>query len=325
MKNRIEYIDTARGLGMVLVIWGHCIGDYENSVNRFILSFHMPLFFIISSFFYKKSSSNISFFSFLKKQIQRLWYPQLTLSVGSLIIGFVYNFLYKNNEINVSWQEILLYIFWGFWFLPVLFYVNTIAFLINKLRYSVSRLIFCITIIIFIVVLKEKGYIPLMQYGFCITILPMALFIFICGTYMHNVYNKKNSSEYLLIFILLITIIISQINKPALMFIADYGNIILFVLSAFLGTYFTIQLSMLINSKLLLFIGRNSIIIYVAHFWIKDYINTLNLQILSFFNLTNNYTILYTLNFALVFSVSLTIANLVHKYCILKKIFGISD
>lgn len=46
MKTRVEYIDFMRGIAMLLVIYGHC--SEMNTANRFILSFHMPLFFFIS-------------------------------------------------------------------------------------------------------------------------------------------------------------------------------------------------------------------------------------------------------------------------------------
>lgn len=45
MKERVEYIDVARGIAMLLVILGHCHQTVDCTLNRFILSFHMPLFF----------------------------------------------------------------------------------------------------------------------------------------------------------------------------------------------------------------------------------------------------------------------------------------
>lgn len=47
---RIAYIDVLRGMLMFLVVLGHSIGSIENPVNRFILSFHMPAFFIVSGY-----------------------------------------------------------------------------------------------------------------------------------------------------------------------------------------------------------------------------------------------------------------------------------
>ena len=48
-KNRIDYIDIAKGIGMILVIIGHC-GSKPDWLGRFVFSVHMPLFFILSGY-----------------------------------------------------------------------------------------------------------------------------------------------------------------------------------------------------------------------------------------------------------------------------------
>lgn len=60
-KDRKIYIDTARGIGILLVIIGHIVvfGNYPmqgaGGISNFIYSFHMPLFFIISGLCIKES------------------------------------------------------------------------------------------------------------------------------------------------------------------------------------------------------------------------------------------------------------------------------
>lgn len=46
-KKRLEYIDIARGIGIVLVVLGHCLSQLDGGLRTFIYSFHMPLFFCI--------------------------------------------------------------------------------------------------------------------------------------------------------------------------------------------------------------------------------------------------------------------------------------
>lgn len=58
MKERIEYIDIAKGIGILLVIAGHLFA-YRGPISRWIFSFHMPLFFILSGICYKMNSSTI--------------------------------------------------------------------------------------------------------------------------------------------------------------------------------------------------------------------------------------------------------------------------
>lgn len=55
MKERIAYIDRLKGFAILLVVIGHVIQFLycpdkfdDNAVFRFIYSFHMPLFFVLS-------------------------------------------------------------------------------------------------------------------------------------------------------------------------------------------------------------------------------------------------------------------------------------
>ena len=51
-KKRIEYMDIAKGIGILLMIIGHIKLEHEKIIT-FIYSFHMPLFFLISGYFFK--------------------------------------------------------------------------------------------------------------------------------------------------------------------------------------------------------------------------------------------------------------------------------
>lgn len=43
---RIDWIDVAKGVGIFLMVMGHT--SMPDAVNRWIYSFHMPLFFLLS-------------------------------------------------------------------------------------------------------------------------------------------------------------------------------------------------------------------------------------------------------------------------------------
>ena len=47
VRQRIDWIDTAKGLCMILVIVGHTL-PYGNLMRNFIFSFHMPAFFFLT-------------------------------------------------------------------------------------------------------------------------------------------------------------------------------------------------------------------------------------------------------------------------------------
>src|SRR5688500_482902 len=73
MSKRIEYLDIAKGIGILLVVLGH--NDFEVIslfVQRLIYSFHMPLFFFLSGYFLNTA---VPFFDFIKKRFNALLKP----------------------------------------------------------------------------------------------------------------------------------------------------------------------------------------------------------------------------------------------------------
>lgn len=54
MRKRIEYIDLAKAIAILLMVLGHCASLNDIPLIRSVIySFHMPLFFIISGYFFK--------------------------------------------------------------------------------------------------------------------------------------------------------------------------------------------------------------------------------------------------------------------------------
>ncbi len=56
-SKRIDYVDLFRGVGIILMIMGH-IG-FGSKFDYFIHAFHMPMFFFISGFFFKKKNVSL--------------------------------------------------------------------------------------------------------------------------------------------------------------------------------------------------------------------------------------------------------------------------
>lgn len=78
---RIEWIDIAKGLTMLLVILGHSVNGnlYGNITRGIIFSFHMPLFFIVSCITYKFSNDEHDLIVNLKKSIKHLLLPAVII------------------------------------------------------------------------------------------------------------------------------------------------------------------------------------------------------------------------------------------------------
>lgn len=82
---RENYIDVVRGIGIVLMILGHI--PLSAQFDHFIHAFHMPMFFLISGFFFHKSSSWADAVSSIKKKARKLLIPYV-------VFGAVYYFIW---------------------------------------------------------------------------------------------------------------------------------------------------------------------------------------------------------------------------------------
>lgn len=72
---RIEALDVAKGIGIILVMIGHMTSSY---LYNWIYSFHIPLFFILSGICFKNTKYT-SFLAFARQRIKTLAIPTLTL------------------------------------------------------------------------------------------------------------------------------------------------------------------------------------------------------------------------------------------------------
>ena len=111
-KSRIEYIDIARGIAILLMIVGHAIKP--GLKYAFIFSFHMPLFIIVSGFFYRDKSFKSTLLNIIKKLI--VPYVLCAFIVNYLVSLKIYGFTYAyigRDTINTVKELIYSYTYWG--------------------------------------------------------------------------------------------------------------------------------------------------------------------------------------------------------------------
>lgn len=142
MNNRLLYIDVIKAFAILCVVLGHVCGHYVNSLNSFIGDYFvapvaMPLFAILSGFFY---NNQLSTKDFLKRKIHSLAIPFLVwcFIVFVLIRGLVelYNYIFCHQKIHfLSWVNCYIQsvVNWGWWFLRALFLCYIYAFLCEKI------------------------------------------------------------------------------------------------------------------------------------------------------------------------------------------------
>ena len=93
VQQRLAWVDSMRGLAILLVVLGHSIGTLTDPMNRFILSFHMPVFFFVSGLVgrCKNGSEIIPFEQYLARKVKTILIPQIVLFTSNTVFDFLWN------------------------------------------------------------------------------------------------------------------------------------------------------------------------------------------------------------------------------------------
>ena len=105
---RIEWIDIAKGIAIVLVIAGHTaeMGSFTRSI---IFSFHIPLFFMLSGYTIKPAHSREEFLRGMKKDALRLLLPYVLSALAFALIQI----FYRHNPAGVEFKNMAESLLWA--------------------------------------------------------------------------------------------------------------------------------------------------------------------------------------------------------------------
>ena len=263
---RIGYIDLIRAICIILMILGHIwLG---NSFNHFIHAFHMPVFFIISGYFFK----DISFKMFLKKKLKTLifpyfvfafliyiiWYLLFSKTESMYIYSNIINIFYKNTE-HIAIAGAL-------WFLTSLFFSELIYFFISKIKKTIIHYSSIIIVSLIGCVLGSKFNV-ILPFGINASLVGVGLMKIGCIFKKYSNNKFLNLSLFSTIILSFITSFSIFFNKYINMRTNNYEYILLFWINVVLSfislinftKYFDIKFSNAIKEKFL-YIGTNSIV-----------------------------------------------------------------
>lgn len=103
MQSRFDYLDLAKGIGILLVVWAHIL--ITGWSHQIIYAFHMPLFFFISGMLFNKAKYS-SFRQFITARAKRLLVPYLIYSIASWALWAGFRFL-RGDEVESFWLPLL--------------------------------------------------------------------------------------------------------------------------------------------------------------------------------------------------------------------------
>ena len=271
--NRITWLDTAKGIGILLVILGHMAIPEKLSI--IIFSFHMPLFFFISGFLFNENKYLLNKKIYIKKFSSLIW-PFYTFTILTLILNII---LHNTGELSsfVYFKQVLLDMMFAndsidtpLWFLTALFTTEIIFF--QLLKYYKDKVIFII-FIIFVIGLLNAYSLDLKLF-FNIHIAMIGLIFFTAGWYIKDkLYLMdiiKVNFFYKFIFLLMVLVFLALNNQKIDMYSMQYGNIFYFMGTSFIGIFLVLLISIRLDnikfiSIVLNYLGRNSLILLAMH------------------------------------------------------------
>ncbi|XQY93171.1 acyltransferase family protein [Metabacillus sp. HB246100] len=128
MKNRVSYFDNAKFFLILLVVFGHLIRPLieENetimTIYKFVYTFHMPAFILISGYFAKGIKQK----GYVHKVAKKLILPYL---IFQGIYSVYYFFIENKNRFIIDPLDP----HWSLWFLLSLFFWNLLLLGVTKL------------------------------------------------------------------------------------------------------------------------------------------------------------------------------------------------
>jgi fucose 4-O-acetylase-like acetyltransferase len=294
MTKRVEYVDIAKGIGIILVVMGH--NDFaliSPFAHKLIYSFHMPMFFFMSGMFF---NPNLPFSTFLWQRFHKLlkpfgvmllviYFASLSFSKVSLVMASrrLLKALYGSGH-YLDWVQL--------WFLPHLFVVGLLAYIfIRALRHRwLFKARWLLLIIAYVVgVLNIRAFSPfefeLFGKAFRLFGLPFSLDIVLVSGFFFILAYELNQPQYAsllenpwVIFIsgVLLILLVWYFPHRIDFNIRQFDSLAINTLEALLGILFILALSRQLErirtlSSILSYVGQASLIILIFQVPIQDY------------------------------------------------------
>ncbi len=277
---RVEWIDGLKGFGIFLVFLGHTtlIGK---TVDHYIFSFHMPLFFFISGMFCKVNDMSGSFRKFFLSRINKRIVPYISFGLLTYFI-WLFPFLLRNYGIYQGSHPIpdslyykpLLGMLYGIgdndwlphnsilWFLACLFVTEMIFFIMYS-TIKTKRII-----LLALLIFSCLGYIDSVysriRLPFSVDVAFTAVVFYGLGYLLKDYLLKSNFGIGSAFICLLLGLGIGFVNSRIDMNVNCYGNPLLFYASSLSSIYAYICISKrLPSNRIIGYVGQNSLVFFL--------------------------------------------------------------
>lgn len=275
---RLDRIDILRAIGIILMVAGH-VFTFFGKFDRYIHTFHMPLFFVISGYLFK-SKPEIKLFTLIGQRAKRLLLPYVTFAIVNYVAWF---FLERGTEEwyaplvrLVTYNTSGLPICGALWFLTALFWAEAFYFVFDRVikKPPVRSAVVLVAAVIACAIQNSTEFrLPLtIDTGFiCMGFYEIGR---LCKTFGGRISEKVNAAGFLkkmllTLVLFLVNGVLAFVNPYVNIKSGWYGYVPLFWINALLGIAFCYMLALMIElyfkesnvlRKYLVTIGRGSIV-----------------------------------------------------------------
>ncbi|MBO1510303.1 acyltransferase family protein [Metabacillus bambusae] len=208
--NRVNWLDIAKGIGIVLVVLGHSVPQ----IAPYIYWFHMPLFFFISGYFHKQEEN------FVSKKVVSLLIPYIVYLILLTSIRFWHYGAPTDKRIQIDMER---FIFGGqqlggfytvFWYITCLLFTGVIFYVM--LSYIKKELTLLFTILgLYVISYYFSVNFMAIETPWSFGVVPYALTFYYFG-YKSKKFLYKDNQFYLLL--------ISVVPTTIFLFLDIFGN-----------------------------------------------------------------------------------------------------
>ena len=300
MRNKT--VDIAKGLGILLIVFGHnwIVLHGKGELFRIIFSFHVPLFFFLSGVFLKETESLPSL---LKSKTDSLLKPYFVVScglglanavAGKTSLGYFVGIFYSTGS-TIDWTPL--------WFLPHLFVVIIFSWLTvkiftnNLLNRKLLALVPGLFLLSGVLTIQMFWLRPLSDFGgpyvlfgkrallpglpFSIDIILVSSAYLLAGHGMSKYVQRLTFNPFLFVCSSSIFFALHWFFDETMdLNLRIYGNLVISSLQAFSGIYIVLSISSLFSSfrrfgSVVAYVGSGSMFILIFHWFIMHYTNVL--------------------------------------------------
>lgn len=274
-KKRLSYIDAIKGIGILMIVWGHLAFLTDDPVMDYMGYIKIPVFYIISGMLVAMTSKQADNWQFIKSRFRRLMVPYFAMSIVMIIVNCVTAVL-KHRGLTAAlmtglWTTISLRGLSTLWFLPTMFLI-VVAFKYIPDKVRVLAVIFIPAIVVPLVSFLEIEFYP----ALVVVKSLVGLWFYLIGYFF-----QRYAFEYVhgwtrnIKIAVLVTLLVCNIGLTVVNGGVDIDNLglgtypVLYFVNGVVGCAFWIGILKLIYEaieiKILNWSGINSLFIMITH------------------------------------------------------------